>query len=115
MVKRVLGLDVVGALYVNYGRRPAVSGAYDPRVLEAPHLPGLRPDKCACGLAEQAPADSEADFALADLTFGALLDETEQIVGAAIGRMEAGDIKPDPVNSDSCRYCPVLSCPKRGA
>ena len=115
VVKRALGLDVVGALYVNYGRRPAVSGAYDPRVLEAPHLPGLRPDKCACGLAEQAPADSEADFALADLTFGALLDETEQIVGAAIGRMEAGDIKPDPVNSDSCRYCPVLSCPKRGA
>ena len=48
-VRRLLGLDVVGALYVSYGRVPQVSGAYDARALDAAHLPGCRPDKCACG------------------------------------------------------------------
>ena len=115
VVKKVLGLDVVGALYVNNGRRPAVSGAYDPRVLEAAHLPGIRPDKCACRLTEQPPADPDATVAFSDLTFSAMLDETERVVANAIARMSSGKLEPDPAFQKMCEYCPVLSCPKRGA
>lgn len=115
VVKRVLGLNVVGALYVSYGRKPAVAGAYDPRVLDAAHLPGMKTDACACGLAEAGSADPVDGFSLADLTFDAMLDETERIAGNALSRMDALDVAPNPAYSKACAYCPVLACPKRGA
>ena len=114
-VKRALGLDVVGALYVSYGRRPAVSGAYDSRVLEAAHLPGMRHANCACKAAQGLSGEQDADSAFADLPFDEMLDETERLVGDAIGRMVAGEVQPNPVSPQACSYCPVLSCPKRGA
>lgn len=116
-VERALGLDVVGAFYVSYGARPQASGAYDPRILEAAHLPGMRHEHCECGLLEMAPAadDQAADgYSLADLTFSRMLDETETIAGQAISAMVAGEIEPRPASSDACRYCKVLACQNRG-
>lgn len=117
-VKRALGLDVVGALYVSYGKRPSVSGAYDPRVLESPHLPGMKHDRCACGLLDELPAvpvssEGAEEPDLASLSFGALLDETERIAGGAIAGMAAGRIAPDPAYAKACQYCSVLACERR--
>lgn len=115
VVKRMLGLNVVGALYVSYGRRPAVSGAYDPRIIEAAHLPGMRVGKCTCGLEETPLADEGTETAFSDMTFDVMLDETERLVAVALERMKAGEVNPDPANPDACTYCPICSCPKRGA
>ena len=117
-VKRVLGLDVVAALYVSYGRTPTVSGAFDPRFVEAAHLPGARIDKCSCGVLEEMPQALEGEsenFSLASLTFAAMLNETEAIVDRAMRSMEQGDIAPRPANPSVCAYCPVLACTNRGA
>ena len=114
-VKRALGLDVVGALYVSYGRRPTVSGAYDPRVIDAPHLPGVKTGACGCGTLDAIPDQPPQDFSFADLAFRAMLDATETLVGDAVTRMCEGDIAPNPSHAKACVYCPVLSCPKRGA
>lgn len=115
-VKRVLGLDVVGALYVTYGRTPRVSGAFDPRIIAAAHLPGIRADACACAAADGGaivdPLPSDAD--LASLTFERMVDATELVVGGAIARMEAGEIDPCPASSAVCRYCAAPACGKRG-
>lgn len=114
-VKRALGLDVVGALYVSYGRVPGVTGAYDPRVIEAAHLPGAHTDKCACGTLEELPDETPDGFTFADLAFDAMLDATEQVAARAIAGMCAGDVSCRPSTNKACAWCPVLSCPKRGA
>ena len=97
VVRRTLGLEPVGALYVCYGRRNMVTGAYDGRVLENAHLPNMRHKDCMC----------------ADRPFSAVLDETEEAVAAALERMLAGDIRPAPETPEACKWCPVSSCSER--
>lgn len=97
VVRRTLGLDPVGALYVCYGRRKQATGAYDGRVLENAHLPGMRHKDCMC----------------ADRPFSEVLDETEEAVAAALERMLAGDIRPAPETPEACKWCPVSSCSER--
>ena len=117
-VKRALGLDVVGALYVTYGRVPQVIGAYDPIAIDAAHLPGIRPDTCACspGCAQDCAGASELDGGteLSTLPFAGMLDATERIVGEAVARMAAGDVAPNPSSKGVCRYCIAPACGKRG-
>ncbi len=114
-IRRALGLQVVGALYVSYGRKPALSGAYDARVLEVPHLPGINPKKSGCGTTDTIPEEWPDDFSFANLSFNSMLDATESLAGEAIQRMCAGQVSPNPAYADACKYCPVLTCPKRGA
>ena len=114
-VKRALQLNVVGALYVSYGRRPAISGAYDSRVLESAHLPATRHDSCACGTFDAIPDPLPEGFSFADLSFSSMLDATEALASEAVGRLCAGDVAPNPTHADVCAFCPVLACPKRGA
>lgn len=114
-VKRLLGLDVVGAFYVSYGNNPAVSGAYDSRVIEAAHLPGAKAGKIACGTLGEVPDELPEGFSFADLAFDCMLDATEALAADAVARMCAGDVAPNPSHADACKYCPVLACPKRGA
>lgn len=102
VVKRLLGLDVVGALYVCYGRTPKLAGAYDACVLETPHLPCMRHGHCACS-----PASGH--------TFAQLLDETEQHVAQAMEDLLAGKVAPDPLGPSACAWCPVTACLKRRA
>ena len=62
VVRRTMGLDVVGALYVGVGRTPTWAGAYDGRVLESAHLPGANCERSRCmpvGRPEE-PADASA-------------------------------------------------------
>lgn len=97
VVRRTLGIEPVGALYVCYGRRKMISGAYDGRVIENAHLPNMRHKDCMC----------------ADRPFSDVLDETEEAVAAALERMLAGDIRPRPETPEACKWCPVSSCSER--
>ena len=97
VVRRTLGMEPVGALYVCYGRRKMISGAYDGRVIENAHLPNMRHKDCMC----------------ADRPFSDVLDETEEAVAAALERMLAGDIRPRPETPEACKWCPVSSCSER--
>ena len=97
VVRRTLGMEPVGALYVCYGRRKMISGAYDGRVIENAHLPNMRHKDCMC----------------ADRPFSDVLDETEEAVAAALERMLAGDIRPHPETPEACKWCPVSSCSER--
>lgn len=112
MVKRELGLDVVGAFYVSYGKAHKMAGAADARVLEAAHLPGAKADGVWCALADP-PGGSDAAESLDQLTFATMLDETERLVAAAVERMDAGDVAPNPAAPEVCEYCPVAACPRR--
>ena len=78
----------------------------------------MKHERCACGLLEAVPDlddPEDEDFSLASLTFGRMLDETEEIVSQAVSAMASGVIDPRPANADACRYCKVLACPNRGA
>ena len=110
-VERALGLRVVGALYVSYGKTPGCAGAFDGCALEAAHLPDMRVDRCRCAVAS--PSDLEAVDDFSQLTFADMLDATEALVARAIESMQAGRVCPDPATSDACTYCQVGYCPHR--
>ena len=95
-VRRLLGLDVVGAIYVSYGRIAKVSGAIDARI-EPLHLPGIKAKTCVF-----------AQGSLSDL-----IDATEMRVAESLDRLLAGDIAPQPAREGSCTWCPEVSCPQR--
>ena len=46
VARKVLGLDVVGALYVSYGRDRRVSGAFDRTVVGERDVPGIDVERC---------------------------------------------------------------------
>lgn len=105
VARRVLGLDVVGALYVSYGRRGRATGAYDRTVLGELDIPGI--DVEACGV------PGPAAEALGATTFVELVDAVEEGVAAAARSLAAGLVPPDPRGTDPCGYCPVLACERR--
>lgn len=104
VVRRTLGYDPVGAIYVCYGRRKFAVGAYDGHALGAAQVPGSKPGKCSWPIAADAPADA---------SFADLLDETEEAIASALQRMLAGDVAPRPACAEACKWCPVASCPER--
>ncbi len=112
-VERLLGLRVVGALYVSYGKSHGCAGAFDGRVIEAAHVPSARVDRCSCALTSPSDVAAVEDFS--ELTFPDMLDCTEQLVAGAIDAMKAGEIQPNPATPDACTYCPVGHCPRKGA
>lgn len=100
VVKRLLGLDVVGALYLGYGRTPKVAGAFDPVAIEAAHLPAMRHDRCRCEVEGQR-------------SFSGLLDETEKRCARVAERLLSGDVAPAPAGVHACAYCPHSACSYR--
>lgn len=104
-VRRLLGLDVVGAVYVSYGRDARVAGAVDRTVLDGAALPGLSLE--ACGV------PGPAGEALGVRTLSQLADEVEERVSWAVRALLEGDVAPDPRGADPCGHCPVLACEKR--
>ncbi len=98
-IRRLLGLEVVGALYVCYGRSHTVSGALD-KSIEPLHVPGLKPDRCVYK-GELGPA------------FNDLLDATEARVAAALERLLAGEVPACAEHASACSFCPEITCPQR--
>lgn len=111
LVKRELGLDVVGALYVSYGKRHEVAGAVDGRTIEAAHLPGAHAKAVWCA-PDDVPPEEVSTFA--ELSFPQMLDATERLVQDALARMARGDVEPRPATPDVCRFCPAEQCPRKG-
>ena len=101
VAKRLLGLDVVGALYLGYGRTPKLAGAFDGLVLEAAHLPNMKHARCRCGGGEG--------------SFSALLDETEARCARAAESLASGCLEPAPSFPGACRFCPHTACVYREA
>lgn len=99
-VRRVLGLEVVGALYVSYGCDGHVSGAYDRRILGHTDLPGIDSEDCCI------PEGEYADF-------GSALDSVELTIAQVLERLAEGRIAPHPRGKDPCGFCPVTACELR--
>ena len=95
VAKRLWGLDVVGAIYRSYSKRGLVKGVYDISAVGPEQLFGYE------------------DGALCPEAFAALLDETEDRVRAAYGRMADGVFAPDPLNDGVCTYCGALNCERK--
>ena len=111
-VRRVLGLNVVGALYVSYGKTHGCAGAVDALAIDAAHLADANPERSRCAAESSAEALAEGDFA--QMAFSDVLDSVEDIVAQAMASMEAGYVDPNPSTPDSCTYCPCAFCAKRG-
>ena len=104
-VRRLLGLEVVGALYVSYGRDGRVAGAFDRTVVGEGDVPGIDADVCGV----PGPACEELGAA----SFAELVDRVEEGIAAAARSMGAGLVAPDPRGGDPCGFCPVLACERR--
>ena len=98
VIRRELDLDVVGALYLSYGRRKQIAGAYDAYLLGPEVLPGIDADGCGWS---------------GGRGFKDLLDQTEERVAQALERLRAGEVEPRPADDKACGWCPVTSCPER--
>ena len=105
VARKVLGLDVVGALYVSYGRDRRVSGAFDRTVVGERDVPGIDVERCG--------VPGPAGEALGVSSFGELVDAVEDRIARAVRTLADGCIGPDPRGGDPCGYCPVLACEKR--
>lgn len=105
VARKALGLDVVGALYVSYGRDRKVAGAFDRTVIGERDVPGIDAERCG--------VPGPAAEALGVSSFGELVDAVEERIGDAVRTLTGGSIGPDPRGSDPCGYCPVLACERR--
>lgn len=99
-LRRELDLEVVGALYISYGHKNVVSGAYDQRILGPANIPGIQPDLCA------ACSESARSFA-------SVLDQAEESISCVLSRLSEGFIEPHPRGKDPCGFCPVTACEAR--
>ncbi len=102
----MLGLDVVGALYVSYGRDRRVSGAFDRTVRGRARRARIDVERCG--------VPGPAGEALGVSSFGESgWDAVEDRIARAVRTLADGCIGPDPRGGDPCGYCPVLACEKR--
>lgn len=96
MARRTLGVVPVGAVYVSYGKRTGIWGAYDRALLHAGNdLQGIAGSEC--GVQD----------------FGDVLDRVEEELESVLERMKAGHVAPSPCSADACEHCLVASCPAR--
>ncbi|MEG2459191.1 MAG: PD-(D/E)XK nuclease family protein [Raoultibacter sp.] len=101
VVREVLGLEVVGALYTCV-LKPGLYGAYDGSVLGPADLPGIHEKRNGSHYAHLA-------------SFPDLLDCTEALIAERLGVLQAGLIQPCPHTEKVCTYCPVTLCEARRA
>lgn len=99
VVERLLGVRVVGALYVN-PLRQAVAGAFDARSLDAAAVPGLDPARSRVPYGEVG-------------SFAELLARAEEEVARRLSALATGDVRPNPSDKDACRWCPAVICERR--
>lgn len=100
IIRKTLGLNVVGALYVGYGRMTKISGACD-QTLEPLHLPGMRAQTCTFK-----PDADMPDFA-------GLLDAVEHRVADALDQLQQGCVEARPTTPHACSFCLKTSCAQR--
>lgn len=101
IARRLLGLEPVAALYLNYVKGFA-AGAYDDQIIEplSARLSGVFASRSAL---------SKTTFN----SFGALLDEVEELIARQLEKLKCGEIVAQPTTRDACSYCPAITCEKR--
>lgn len=95
-----LGLDSVGAVYLGCQPAHQLSGAVPESLLE--RVWGKTPrsaERVTCGRNVQ--------------QFHDYLDACEEAIEKVINSMRAGEIGANPLDANSCKYCPVHNCEKR--
>lgn len=97
-VRKTMGLEPAGALYLSYGKDGGIAGSFDHALLD-PGKDLLGIDAATCGT----------------LGFAELLDRVEEAVAARLESLLAGDIPACPRDEDACTYCPVTVCSVRDA
>lgn len=97
-VRKTMGLEPVGALYLSYGKDEGIAGSFDHALLD-PEKDLLGIDAATCGT----------------LDFAELLDRVEEAVAIRLESLLAGDIPACPRDEDACTYCPVTVCSVRDA
>lgn len=96
--------EVVGGLYVSYGKGNLVSGAYRAGAVSgAADIPSLA-KKTQCGL----PAENF------DGSYDDYIEFHRNRIAQAIAGIRAGAVGPLPAGKHSCTYCPVVACEERG-
>lgn len=105
VARRVLGLNVVGALYVSYGRDGRIAGAFDRTVLGEEAVPDAEVERCG--------VPGPAGEVLGVASFSEVIDRVEEGIAAAVVGLSGGFIAPEPRGSDPCGYCPVSACKER--
>ncbi len=105
VARRLLGLDVVGAVYVSYGRNREIHGAFDSTVLGPSDLLGIKESRSA--------VPGEASETFETNSFSQLVDNVEAGIAAAAQSLAQGNVMPCPHGDDACKYCPVLTCERR--
>ena len=102
VARKSLGLDVIGALYVGYGKGDAM-GAFDDGVLDPQDLRMRSAQRGSCGI--------RATWGISD--FGQLLDMTEEKIRVAVNTLSQGDIMPSPLKEEICTWCAAVTCDAR--
>lgn len=102
VARDLLGVNVVAALYVN-PLTCRVAGAYDARFVGHEAIPfAAAKDRDRSRIAFEGVS-----------TFDELLEASEDAVSRRLENLVAGEIAPDPLGPEACRYCPVTLCEKR--
>ena len=94
VVEDLLGLEVVGALYLN------------------PLVPGIR-GACEGSIADFGDYPNVKIPNMRGRPFDELITITAAEVDERLTHLAAGDIEPDPYDASTCKYCPALLCEKR--
>lgn len=96
VVRRLMGLVPVAAVYIGYGKKAGIAGLFDERVLHPDvDLGGINPKRC--GTSEMLD----------------VLDRCEEAVAFRLASLMQGEIAPCPLDEEACRYCPVVCCDVR--
>ncbi len=105
--KRILGLDVVGAVYRSYSSPGETLGLCVATVLGPESFTNSANRSLRVNAGVNAVLPKEFEW---------MLEQTEEAVAIAIEDMKAGDISRKPLCDAACGRCPVLSCSmRRGA
>ncbi len=96
LARGIVGANPVGALYLSYRAsepKRSVAGSFDEALLD---VQGFAGGKSAV-----------------KMNFGSYLDMVEDLVREKLDRLYEGCIEPNPLQSQSCKYCPVANCARR--
>lgn len=115
-VERLLGLPVVGALYVSYAKGNRVAGSFDARVLDVASLQTAKEGACDCAVETKPPSAEEEEPGarlLQNLSFADMLQATEEACAHAIDQLASGRIDAAPASPEACKNCIAQNCPER--
>lgn len=102
-------LEVVGALYMSTRGTHELSGVVSEDQADLVFGGGLTRARSSQVLVSRA----QGFGVQGQRGMNALLDETERLIALKIEQLRQGDVSANPLDTESCSYCPVLNCERR--